>query len=292
MNAITLLSPAKVNLTFEVLGTRPDGLHEIRSVVQPIDIFDEIRVELTDKDEIELETSGLSIPSGRDNLAVKAAERFLQRSKLRSGVKISIKKRIPLGSGLGGGSSNAAAVLVGLSRITRELTYKELMEIAPEIGADVAIFINSHTSIAQGIGEKIEALKDFPLFHYVIIYPNLHTSTADVYKKWDELSANGNQNSKFNFEESLALFKQGESKIPLFNELEKPAMELHPEIKSFKKIFESLDAKHVLMTGSGSAVYSVHRDADEAHDIHDYLKISPTFEVFLAKGLKGWHKVI
>ena len=106
MNAITLLSPAKVNLTLEVLGSRPDGYHEIRTIMQPLDLFDQIEIEITDGSGIELSSTGIDVPVGKDNLAWKAAYMFLKEGGLDTGVKIFIRKNIPPGAGLGGGSGN------------------------------------------------------------------------------------------------------------------------------------------------------------------------------------------
>ena len=155
MSSITLLSPAKINLTLEVLGVRTDGYHEIRSIIQPIDLFDEVSLDVEEGEGIEIESSGVSIPTGKDNLAWRAAELFLQKSGINRKINIFIRKRIPLGAGLGGGSSNAAAVLTGLNRITNALSEDDLYEIAPKIGADVPFFIRSLTASMEGIGEKL-----------------------------------------------------------------------------------------------------------------------------------------
>jgi len=295
MSSITLLSPAKINLTLEVLGVRTDGYHEIRSIIQPINLFDEVSVYVEDGEGIEIKSSGVSMPLGKDNLALRAAELFFQKSGVNLKTKIFIKKRIPLGAGLGGGSSNAAAVLIGLNRITNALSEDDLFKIAPNIGADVAFFIRSLTGVVEGIGEKISILKEFPIFHYVLLCPNLHTSTQEVYKKWDELNCAGQNEiapSENNLEKCIKKFIDKKEDPPLQNVLEEPAISLHPEIASYKQILTSLDTKSVLMTGSGSAVYAVFRSEEEAFEIYDYLKISPTFQVFLARGIMGWHKLI
>jgi 4-diphosphocytidyl-2-C-methyl-D-erythritol kinase len=293
MNSITLLSPAKINLTLEVLGVMPDGYHEIRSLIQPVDIFDEVRIELTDEIGIEVSSSGIDIPAGKDNLAWKAADMFIEECRLDKGVIISINKKIPLGSGLGGGSSNAAAVLTGLYRITNALQEEKLFVIAPRLGADVTIFLRTVTSLAEGIGEKVTIVKDFPLLYYVILCPNLHVSTVDVYRKWDDLNK-GKQEIKAlsNINETIERFKEGTGEFPLCNDLEHPAFELHPEIKSYKQILQSLGSKNVLMTGSGSAVFATFWDELEAYEIYEYLKTSPTFQVFFARGISGWHRLI
>lgn len=293
MSSITLLTPAKVNLTLEVLGARPDGYHEIRSIIQPIDLFDEVRIELTDGKGIEVRSSGADIPEGKDNLAWQAADIFLGECGLDNGVTVTIRKQIPVGSGLGGGSSNAAAVLTGLYRITRALPEEQLFAIAPRLGADVSLFLRPITSVIEGIGDRVIMVKDFPLLYYVILYPNVRVSTAKVYQKWDELNkGEGKKKALCDINETIALFKGDASELPLGNDLEQPAFELHPEIKSFKRILDSLGARNILMTGSGSAVFAAFRDELEAFTIYEYLKTTPTFQVFFARGITGWHRLI
>lgn len=293
MSSITLLSPAKVNLTLEVLGIRPDGYHEIRSLIQPVDLFDEVRIETLEGSGIDVSSSGIDTPAGKENLAWKAADMFLNESRLDSGVTITIRKKIPLGSGLGGGSSNAAAVLMGLNRITNALPEEKLFGIAPRLGADVAFFLRSVASVAEGKGERITIVKDFPLLYYVILCPNLHVSTAEIYRKWDELNKKkGGNKPGGDTNEAIGQIKEETGDFRLFNDLEGPACELHPEIKAFKQILASLDPGNVLMTGSGSAVFAAFRDELEALAIYEYLKTSPTFQVFFARGIRGWHRLI
>lgn len=295
MSSVTLLSPAKINLTLEILGARPDGYHEINSIIQPIDLFDEASIEILDGEGIEIDATGFTIPLDQNNLAYKAAELYLKQIGRKIKTKIRINKQIPLGAGLGGGSSNAASVLIGLNRTTKALTEDDLLTIAAKIGADVPFFIRSQTSIIQGVGERLTPLRDFPTFHYVIICPNVHSSTKDVYKKWDELNPNYSsirECHQSNFEETLEKFRDRKQIPPLRNDLEDAAFALHPEIKSFKEILKSLGLESVLMTGSGSAVFALFRNKEEAEDIYEYLKTSPTFKVFLASGIKGWHRLV
>lgn len=291
MSSVTLLSPAKINLSLEILGARVDGYHEIRSIIQPIDLFDEVKIDLINGSGIELQSSGIPIPLDKTNLAWRAAELFLEKSGLNHNIKIFIKKRIPSGAGLGGGSGNAAAVIIGLNRITKTFSEQELLNIATKLGADVPFFIRSQTAIIEGIGEKLNTLRNFPILHYVILCPNIHSSTQEVYQKWDELN-NTNQTEKGSIEERIKhLLNMGKA-LPLQNDLEKAAISLHPEIKAYKQILESLGLEAVLMTGSGSAVYAAFRSQEEAYEIYEYLNTSPTFQVFLASGIKGWHRLI
>ncbi len=295
MGTINLLSPAKINLTLEILGVRANGYHELRSIMQPIDFFDEVRLDVEDGEGVSIESSGIEIPLDSENLAWKAAEKYLGESGLSLSVKIHIKKRIPPGSGLGGGSGNAAAVLVGLNKLTNALTEEKLLNIASTIGADVPFFIRSQTCVAEGIGEKITLLRDFPIFYYLVLCPKLQVSTQEIYKKWDKLHTSQDQKSLMakgpDIQETVSMFRDSTTP-PLRNDLEEAAISLYPEIGSYKKILSSMGAESVLMTGSGSAVYALFKDEDEAVDAYDYLKTSPTFKSVLAGGIKGWHFVI
>jgi len=291
MNSVKLLSPAKVNLTLEILGLRTDGYHELRSIIQPIDLFDEITIESSEGRGIEIVSTGISIPMDNTNLAWRAAEAFLDKCEIELDIKITIRKRIPPGAGLGGGSGNAASVLIGLNKITKTLSEQELLKLALNLGADVPFFIRSQTALMEGVGEKLTLLRNFPLFHYVILCPNIHSTTREVYKKWDELNGPG-MGKLESIDEQVRLFSIRSENPPLGNDLEQAAVSLYPEIKAFKQILTSLGLESVAMTGSGSAVYAVFRSQEEAYEIYDYLNTSPTFKVFLATGIKGWHRII
>jgi 4-diphosphocytidyl-2-C-methyl-D-erythritol kinase len=287
MDSITLLSPAKINLTLEVFGKRPDGYHEIRSIVQPVNLFDEVKIEIEGGEGIEIESTGLQIPRGRENLAWKAAEVFLKESGLNFNVRISIKKRIPLGAGLGGGSGNAAAVLVGMNRIAKRFSENELIQIAPKIGADVALFINCRSAVIEGIGEKVTLIRDFPLFYYVLLNPGFETSTRRIYGFWDEMPEEGL--IRTSIEDTVSLFREGQ--FPLRNDLEKPAMRLYPEIKALKERLIGMEVEAVSMTGSGSTVFGIFRGEGGAKKVYDYLKDSSMFKAFFAQGISGWHRL-
>lgn len=284
-----ILSPAKVNLTLNILGTREDGYHLIKSIFQPIDLFDEVSIKVEEGEGIELNNMGLKVPTDESNLAFKAAMFYLDKSSTRKKVIIDLDKKIPIGSGLGGGSGNAASVLVGLNKLLKRLSDNQLLEIAENLGADVPFFIRSVTSLVQGIGENITLLSDFPLFHYVILFPRINISSKKVYDEWD--NSFGETNDNIEIEELVKQFENNEV-LPLTNDLEKPAFKLHPELESFKDIFYSLDCKLVLMSGSGSSIFAVFRTEREANELYEYLNLSSSFDIFQAKGIKGWHYLI
>lgn len=287
MNTITLLSPAKVNLTLEVLGTRPDGYHEIRSIMQPVDLFDEVKIDVLEGKGIAIETKGPKIPTGNRNLAWKAADIFIKESGLKAKVSIFIKKVIPVGAGLGGGSSNAASVLVGLNKITEKLSQHDLMDISPKIGADVAFFIGCRSAIAEKIGETITTIRDLPLFNYILINSGFEVSTRDIYKHWDKFQPGVKKLD--NIGDTITLFRKGE--FPLRNDLGQAAIDLYPEIKDLKALLFSLGIEAVSMTGSGPTVFAVFQEEKQALDIYNYLKASTKYMVFCVKGISGWHRL-
>jgi 4-diphosphocytidyl-2-C-methyl-D-erythritol kinase len=287
MKSITLLSPAKINLTLEVLERRTDGYHEIRSIIQPVNLFDEVKVEIEQGKGVEIESAGLKIPQGEENIAWKAADIFIKENGLNIRVRVSINKKIPLSAGLGGGSGNASAVLLGLNRITKRLSEDELLKLSPTIGADVAFFIHCRSAIAQGIGEKITLLNDFPLLYYIVINPGFEVSTKKIYELWDRIDRR--ILIRNDMESIISLFKKGE--FPLKNDLETPALTLYPEIEELKKRLIGMGVKAVSMTGSGPTVFGVFRNEKKAKIVYDYLKDSNTFKTFLVQGISGWHRL-
>ncbi|HEX3033638.1 MAG TPA: 4-(cytidine 5'-diphospho)-2-C-methyl-D-erythritol kinase [Thermodesulfobacteriota bacterium] len=306
MNSITFLSPAKVNLTLEVLGKRPDGYHEIESIIQPINLFDKVKINLEGGEGIEIESKGLEIPKGEGNLAWRAASLFLKKSGLKFSVKISIEKKIPIGAGLGGGSSNAAAVLVGMNRLTKKFGEDGLINLSPTLGADAPFFIHSRSALVRGIGEKLTLIRNFPLFHYVLLNPGFEVSTKRIYELWDEMKDRelategkeitekdylhkGSMDSAAKSESIISLFRKGN--FPLRNDLEEPALSLYPGIRSLKERLCSLEAEAVSMTGSGPTVFGVFRDMKKANVVYEYLRDSASFKVFLAQGISGWHRL-
>lgn len=289
MSFLKILSPAKVNLFLQVLGRREDGFHLIKSVVQPIDLFDEISLNTESGEGIELKTFGLKVPHDESNLAVKAARGYLDIAGIVRRVEIELIKNIPVGAGLGGGSSNAAAVLVGLNRILGKLDDKDILQLAGRLGADVPFFVRSVTSIVEGIGEKITLLRDFPLFYYVVLFPRINLSTKSVYEEWDKVD--GNSSTPLETEQLIKKFSE-DNELPLLNDLENAAFGMHLGIESFKKIFYSLGAGNVLMSGSGSSIFSVFRKQKDAENVYEYLRVSNEYDVFLTKGISGWHYVL
>lgn len=287
MESITLLSPAKINLTLEVLGKRQDGYHLLRSIMQPIDLFDELTLNTQSGTGIELKARGLTIADKKDNLIYKSAEHYLEKTKIKAKLEFRLIKKIPQQAGLGGGSSNAAATLVGLNKIFNALSADDLLLLASQIGADVPFFINCRTALVQGLGEKITVLNSFPLLDFLIVKPSFGLSTKDVFNRWDEIDDNSNANIDMN--ETIEQYNNG--KFILKNDLEQASISLNDKISDPKNLLLQLGCNNVSMTGSGTAVFALFSSKNEAKDIYDYLKDSGKYEVFLSKGISGWHRL-
>jgi len=184
IEALHLESPAKVNLRLEILKKREDGYHELRTVLQKINLHDLLHFSLKKERGISITTDHPNLPVGKSNLVYQAVQSILKKSAYKGGVLIEIKKRIPLGAGLGGGSSNAATALKAMSQLLKiDFPKKELMRMGLEIGADVPFFFLEGAAIASGIGEHLKKI-ELPGLWYVLIYPNFEVSTRWAYQNF------------------------------------------------------------------------------------------------------------
>ena len=292
MDSITLLSPAKVNLTFEIIGKRDDGYHEIKSIMQPINLFDHVTVNVSEGNGIKIVSKGVKVPEDETNLAHKAAAAYLEKYGRDHKIEIILDKSIPVGSGLGGGSSNAAAVLIALNRLLKAVDEDVLFKIAPGLGADVAFFIRCITAYVEGIGEKVTSLPDFPLFNYVVIYPKFEVSTKEVYEKWDRLNDGIEKDSSDLETEGInEIFLNPLELPPVFSDLEEPAFKMYPILRKYKQLLLSLEAKPVIISGSGSSIFAIFREDAEAKELYKYLITNGDFNTYLLKGIHGWHRL-
>ncbi|MBT9156617.1 MAG: 4-diphosphocytidyl-2-C-methyl-D-erythritol kinase [Firmicutes bacterium] len=235
--AVRLLSPAKVNLRLRILGRRADGYHEIDTVVQSIDLCDEITIALSGSSLRVLAPPHL--PSGEGNLCYQAAQVFFARLKRSAHASVWLTKRIPVQAGLGGGSSNAAAVLLGLNHLHENpFNPTELSLLGATLGSDVPFFLTGGTARAWGRGEHVEPLPDARGWWLRIVKPELGLSTAEVYALWRP-------------EKGAADVLADDA---FFNDLEQPAQTLMPALADFYRMLIADGAERVLLCGSGSAV--------------------------------------
>mgnify|MGYP001618442112 CR=1 FL=1 len=282
---LNILCPAKVNLFLKVTGKRGDGYHEIHSLMQPVELFDEIILTVSEGDGITLECDIDSIPSGEENLAWKAAALFLKETGIKRAVFIDLKKRIPTGGGLGGGSSDAAGILTGLNTILRAgLSEERLKAMAAGLGSDVPFFILRGPAFAYGRGEILERVT-LPRLYYVLVNPGLHISTAWAY---------GNLDLTKKTKDNILIVSKGlagsKEKIAglLENDLEGAVMGEYPVITVLKSLLKKAGAKGALMSGSGSTVFGLFFKEREAGEAITRLKgkLPVGCEVFLAAGIR------
>jgi 4-diphosphocytidyl-2-C-methyl-D-erythritol kinase len=280
---LKLLSPAKVNLRLDVLGKRGDGYHEIESIMTRVSLYDEITISVEDGEGLEVTCSDPSL-SGEGNIAYKAAKTSLGIYKGQGRLRIYIKKIIPVAAGLGGGSSNAATVLMGLNEaLDMGLSREDLMRIGVKLGADVPFFILERAAIARGIGEMLEAI-DLPPIWFVLVNPNIHVSTADVYRGLNLKIGL----TKEGFGINIPDFNNGVEGVAriLHNDLERVALKMHPEIGVVKDEILSSGALGVLMSGSGATVFGLFGSRKGAEDAFDGISSRhPGWRVFVVKNI-------
>ena len=260
MNEVTIASSAKINLFLELLGRRQDGYFQIETVLQEIDLHDDISIKNKQGAGIDVKVlPSLSI-SKEENIAYKAAELLCQKTgRDGCGVQIFIEKRIPVGRGLGGGSSNAAAVLKGLNELWElGLSREELAKLGAELGMDVPFFIYGGTCLGTQRGEIVEPLEGFSGVDIVIFWPDFPVSTAEVYGKVSRNLTRTKRSAKFLIDCLKAKDFDGIDKN-IFNRLENVALKIYPSLAGFKEKISPFSANKIIMSGSGSAFFSVLR---------------------------------
>jgi len=259
---VRILSPAKINLFLEILGKRPDGYHEIRTLMQLVDVYDEIHLRRREKG-IELQVFGLSeeVPKGEENVVCRAARSLLPEMGSPGGVAISLHKRVPVGAGLGGGSSNAAATLWGLNLLFgSSISKRRLQDVALSLGSDVPFFLSSGCAVGEGRGEVLREIR-IPSRPVVIVFPGFGISSGWAYErgKW-KLTKRAGRDKLLRFDGQL---REGLS-LPSINELEEVVGQAYPLILDLKDALLQAGARMALMTGSGSSVYGIFDDRASA----------------------------
>jgi 4-diphosphocytidyl-2-C-methyl-D-erythritol kinase len=244
---ITLNSPAKVNLFLKVLNKRPDGYHDIASLFQTIDLFDYLKLQLSDSDHFTCSDPQLATD---DNLVVKALNLFREKSALSFSVNCHLVKNIPLEAGLGGGSSNAATMLKGLNQLLNyPLENDELFEIAKMLGSDVPFFLYGGAAYCEGRGEVVKRIKPLEPKRLWIIKPPEGIPTPKVYQCLD-LNTLSTRNPKHSLQEHLL------GKGEYYNDLEDAALSISPAVKNLKEELQKQGFSKVMLTGSGSSLIS------------------------------------
>jgi len=270
---MTIDAPAKVNLTLRVLGRRDDGFHEIETLMAPITLADRLEISLRTDQSIRLTCSDSSVPSDASNLGHRAAAAFAKHTGMKFGVDIHIEKSIPHGAGLGGGSSDAAVVLVALDRLlATKMRTEELERVAATIGSDTPFFIRSQPAICRGRGEMIEPFEGLPPADILLVKPPFPIPTPWAYQAWA------------NSEKPSTTFQQFHGSIPLMNDLENPVFSkylLLPVLKSALRAHPAVSA--AMMSGSGSTIFAILRDSAEGIEEWIRSEFGESFQTFRAR---------
>ena len=265
MNSITLKSRAKINLSIDVLGKRQDGYHLVEMIMQTIDLYDLIEINEKDNDQITIKSTSDEIPLDCNNLVYKAANLIKKTFNINKGVEIHIKKNIPVAAGMAGGSSNAAAVLVGLNKLWNlNLSNQQLEKIGLKLGADVPFCINGGAVLASGIGEELTPIKGLTKDVCILVCkPDLFVSTKEVYECIDSKDIDKRPNNKFLIE---CLKNEDTRQLAenMFNVLEGVTMDKHPVIQQIKDIMTNNRALGAMMSGSGPTVFGLYENREDA----------------------------
>jgi 4-diphosphocytidyl-2-C-methyl-D-erythritol kinase len=264
---LSLPAPAKLNLFLHITGRRPDGYHNLQTIFQLIDYCDTLHFELRDDAAIILH-SDLNFPL-EQNLIWRAARALQQNSNTNKGATIYLDKRLPIGGGVGGGSSDAATTLVGLNKLWNiQLSLEALAEIGKTLGADVPVFVHGKTAWAEGIGEQLTPIQ-LPETWFLVVKPDCEVNTAKIFMH-SELTRDSPRIK-------IADFQIGQNR----NDCETLVRKLYPEVSAIFKLLEPYGKPH--LTGTGSCVFLAFTKPEEAHTISE--KLSPSLKKFICKGI-------
>lgn len=265
MNSIELKSRAKINLSIDVLGKREDGYHLVEMIMQTIDLYDIVKIKEIHSNDIKIKSNSVDIPLNENNIVYKAVDLIRNNFNIKKGVEIFIEKNIPIAAGMAGGSSNAAAVLVGLNKIWGlNLSDEKLQEIGLKLGADVPFCIVGKAALAEGIGEELTYIKGVPNdISILVCKPELFISTKDVYEGLDLENIEVRPDNEY----LIQCLKSGDidslSKN-MVNVLETVTSKSHKEIKEIEKIMNENNALGSMMSGSGPTVFGLYKNKEDA----------------------------
>jgi len=272
MREMKLKALAKINLGLDVIRRREDGYHEVRMIMQTVKIYDQIRLGVTNAPGIKITTNLHYIPDNEDNLVYKSAKLLMDEFGIRKGLSIDLKKFIPVAAGLAGGSSDAAAVLIGINQMFHlGLSKEDLMKRGVAIGADVPFCVLRGTVLAEGIGEQLTPLPPLPQCHVLIAKPGIHVSTKFVYSNLcvDEITAHPDIDGQ------IKALREADLKTTaalMGNVLETVTIPEYPVIDEIKKEMIKDGALNAIMSGSGPTVFGLFDDSQKAQFAYENLR--------------------
>jgi 4-diphosphocytidyl-2-C-methyl-D-erythritol kinase len=270
-------SPGKVNLLLNVLGKRPDGFHELETVMQPVHFWDELIFERRGHG-IQLSCSDKHLPTDSRNLVFRAGEHFLAAANISDGATIQLNKKIPLAAGLGGGSGDAATTLLALNELYGfPLSLDKLKELAASLGSDIPFFLQDKPALATGRGETIQSLENFPALvgkALLLIHPGFGISTPWAYQHLARFpqALNGQKNRAAKFVAALNLNDWSTVAGGFYNSLEAPAFDKFPILKLYQEFLMANGALAALMSGSGSTTFAISENVTSAETLVEKFK--------------------
>ena len=284
MKELKLKAMAKINLGLDVLRKREDGYHDLRMIMQTVYLYDRIELKQTEEPGIRVSTNLSFLPVNEDNLVYRAAKLLMDEFRIEEGVEITLHKYIPVAAGLAGGSSDAAAVLVGMNRMFQlNLSQEDLMTRGVKIGADVPYCIMRGTALAEGIGEKLTPLPNTPDCYVVLAKPPIHVSTQFVYGnlRANELTSHPDIDGQVEAIRNGDFYGMAER---MGNVLETVTIPAHPVIQEIKDTMMQAGAVNAMMSGSGPTVFGLFDDEEKAQAAYDLLNQGQMAKsVFLTK---------
>ena len=265
MNSISLKSRAKINLSIDVIGKREDGYHIVEMIMQTIDLYDDIKLKELEEDNITIKSECSYIPLNEDNIVYKAAKLIKEKMDIKKGIEIFIKKNIPVAAGMAGGSSNAAAVLVGLNELWKlGLSKDELRDLGLKLGADVPFCIEGGTALAEGIGEKLTYIKGINKdVNILVCKPDIFVSTKEVYQSLDIKNIEKRPDNKLLIE-NLKNDDIVSVSNNMVNVLEEVTSKKYSDIKVIENIIAKNGAMGTMMSGSGPTVFGFFDNEEKA----------------------------
>lgn len=281
---LTLKAFAKINWTLHVSGKRPDDYHEIATVLQTISVHDTLKFTVIEGPHLILSRDDRSVPSGADNLVIRAARALQEQCAPNAGAYIRLEKRIPLAAGLGGGSSDAAVTLLALANLwDARPAVDELSEIAGRLGADVPFFLHGGTALATGIGKDIAELPDAPQRFLLVIKPNASISSAQAYAALKARSLTTVEAKTILSSSQRSEFFDNLDSGALQNDFDEVAFKLEPEIGRVKAALVKAGARASLLAGSGSAVFGIFDSGDALERAIQAIELEAGWRVFPCK---------
>jgi len=278
---------AKINLGIEILGKRQDGYHELRTLFQTVDLYDDLVFKLSPEDQILLKGDNPAVTWDSRNLIYRAAQIIRRKADVFFGVEIHVQKNIPVGAGLGGGSSNAAVTLFVLNKLWNlRLSDSELLDTAKRLGADVPYFLKGGLCLGTGIGDVLTPQEEKDPFFCLLVFPGFSIITGDIYRRYQPALTSSRKESKI-----IEFLKSRDFSL-LNNGLEETILRHYPQLKTIKTLLSSLGAEMSQVSGTGSAVYGVFFDKKRAETAVGEIEKEHT--VFLVRTLSRelyWKKI-